>query len=386
VFIPPSDIPDERTITYGRLVCDIHPHKAEQHRVRLTVGGDRINYPGDTATKNADLTTSNCLWDSTVSTPGARYMCADVKKFYLNTLLDRPEYMQLALIINPQEIIDKYKLMEKERNGKLYIRIDKGMYGLPQAGRLANNLLVTRLAPHGYLPCTHTHGLWRHDTKPITFTLAVDDFRIKYLGKENADHLLNALKEHYEVTEDWAKKLYCGISLDWNYHNRTVDLSMPGYIANALHKFQHKHPDRPQHAPYPARTPQYGATIQITPEVLDSPSLTPQGSKRIQQVVSALLYYGRAIDGTIMTAIGSLASQQATATEDTEKKLTQLLNYCSTHPDATIRYHASNMILNIHSDAGYLNEPEARSRAGEHFLMSSTPKNGVQQHNGSILT
>jgi hypothetical protein len=119
------------------------------------------------------------------------------------------------------------------------------------------------------------------------------------LGKENADHLLNALKEHYEVTEAWAGKLYCGISLDWNYDNKTVDLSMPGYIANALHKSQHKHPDRPQHAPYPARTPQYGATVQLTPAVLESPTLTTQGRKRIQQVVGALLYHGRAIDGTI---------------------------------------------------------------------------------------
>jgi hypothetical protein len=183
VFIPPSEIPKERTITYIRLVCDIRPHKAEQHRVRLTVGGDRINYPGETATKNEDLTTSKCLWNSTISTPGARYMCADVKKIYLNTLLERPEYMQLALTITPQEIIDKYKLMEKESNGKVYIRIKKGMYGLPQAGILANNLLVTRLAPHGDRPCTHTHGLWRHGTKPITFTLVVDDFGIKYLGK-----------------------------------------------------------------------------------------------------------------------------------------------------------------------------------------------------------
>jgi hypothetical protein len=143
------DIRKERTITYGRLVFDIRPHKVEQHRVRLTVGGDMINYPGETATKNADLTTSKCLWNSTISTPGARYMCANVKKIYLNTLLDRSEYMQLALTIIPQEIIDKYKLMDKEKNGKVYIRIDKGMYGLLQAGRLANNLLVTWLAPHG---------------------------------------------------------------------------------------------------------------------------------------------------------------------------------------------------------------------------------------------
>jgi hypothetical protein len=161
---------------------------------------------------------------------------------------------------------------------------------------------------------------------------------------------------------------------------------MPGCISNTLHKFQHKQPERPQHAPYPAPKPQYGTKVQLTSEVVDSPTLTPQGKQRIQQVVVALLYYGRAIDGTIMTAISSLASQQATATEDTDAKLIQLLNYCATHPDATIRYHASDMILDIHFDSGYLNEPEARSRAGGNFCMSSKPRNGEQQHNGSIIT
>jgi hypothetical protein len=125
-----------------------------------------------------------------------------------------------------------------------------------------------------------------------------------------------------------------------------------GYIANALHKFQQKQPERPQHAPYPAQTPQYGSKVQLTPKILNSPTLTPQGKKIIQQVVGALLYYGRAIDRKIMTAVSSFASQQAAATEDTEAKIIQLLNYCATHPDATICYRASDVILNIHSDAG----------------------------------
>jgi hypothetical protein len=201
VFIHASEIPKERTVTYRRLVCDIRPQKAEQHRVRLTVGGDRISYPGETATKNADLTTSKCLWNSTISTPDARYMCADVKNFYLNTLLDRAEYMQLALTIIPQEIIDKYKLMDKEKMVKFSFKLTTKYMGYrKQADWQTTYLLVTRLAPHGYLPCQHTHGLWQHDTKPVTFTLVVDYFRIKYSGKENADHLLNALKENYEVT------------------------------------------------------------------------------------------------------------------------------------------------------------------------------------------
>jgi hypothetical protein len=88
----------------------------------------------------------------------------------------------------------------------------------------------------------------------------------------------------------------------------------------------------------------------------------------------------------MLTAISALSSQQVTATDDTDLKLLQLLNYADSHPDASIRYSASEMILNIHSDAGYLNDTEARSRAGGHFFMSSKPKCGQQQHNGALLT
>jgi hypothetical protein len=137
------------------------------------------------------------------------------------------------------------------------------------------------------------------------------------VGKDNMDHLLNALNENYEVTEDWEGKFYCSILLKWDYSNGTVFLSMPGYIENTLHKFQHNKPDQPQHAPYPARTPQYGSTVQITPEVANSPTLDPKRKQRIQQVVGALLYDARSVDPAIMTAISSLASQQSTATEET---------------------------------------------------------------------
>jgi hypothetical protein len=116
-FIMTAQVPQERKLTNGRLVCDIRPQKAEQHRVMLTMGGDRIDYPGETAMKNTNLTTSKCLWNSTLSTDGARYLIADVKNFYLNTILDRPEYTKLALSIILQEIIDKYKLSEKEKTG-----------------------------------------------------------------------------------------------------------------------------------------------------------------------------------------------------------------------------------------------------------------------------
>ena len=95
----------------------------------------------------------------------------------------------------------------------------------------------------------HTSGLWRHVNQPISFTLVVNNFGVKYVGKEHADHLINAIKGTYKCTEDWKGELYCGISLKWDYEEQTLDFSMPGYIKEVLVKYLHDKPARPQHAP-----------------------------------------------------------------------------------------------------------------------------------------
>ncbi|KAL7528763.1 hypothetical protein ACHAXR_002616 [Thalassiosira sp. AJA248-18] len=87
------NIPGDRTVTYARIVVDYRPQKKDPNRVRITAGGNLIDYPGELTTRTADLTTSKILWNSTISTLGARYACADAKNFYLCTPLDRYEYM-----------------------------------------------------------------------------------------------------------------------------------------------------------------------------------------------------------------------------------------------------------------------------------------------------
>ncbi len=106
------------------------------------------------------------------------------------------------------------------------------------------------LAPHGYHECKQTPGLWKHTTRPISFTLVVDNFGMKYRRKEDINHLLKAIKERYELTKDWDGDLYCGIRLKWDYHHCTLDISMPGYIHKQLQKYRHDCPKRPQHCPY----------------------------------------------------------------------------------------------------------------------------------------
>jgi hypothetical protein len=77
--------------------------------------------------------------------------------------------MVINLVLLPQETIDKYDLNKLSQDGKVYIEVQKGMYGLPQAGILANELLQRNLAKDGYSLTTHTHGLWTNDTRPISF-------------------------------------------------------------------------------------------------------------------------------------------------------------------------------------------------------------------------
>ena len=125
------------------------------------------------------------------------------------------------------------------------------MCGLPQAGILANNKLKAHLSKFGYYPTKFTPGLWKHESRHVTFALTVDGFFIKYTDTQDTTHLLNALKQQYTISEDWEATLYCGVTLDWNYQKRTRILSMPGYVKDSLQSFQHNKPNRAQHAPHP---------------------------------------------------------------------------------------------------------------------------------------
>jgi hypothetical protein len=162
--------------------------------------------------------------------------------------------------------------------------------------------------------------------------------------------------------------------LEWNYNERYLDIQMPAYVPDKLHEFGHKPPKQPQHAPYPAPEPRFGKAAQEPAPADTMPALDANGKIRIQKVVGSFLYYGRACDITILKALNSLARQQSKPTKATAKRTDHLLDYLATHPDAVIRYYASDMILNIHSDASYFNEPDGRSTAGGHYFLGRLPR------------
>ena len=223
-----QDVPKDRMkdVTYGQFVCMVRPEKAEQHRTRFTVGGDRINYPGEVATPTVEMLVAKLLFNSVVSTPGAKFMTMDISNFYLMTPLKRPEFIRINLRDIPDEIIKEYKLKNiSTANGTIYIRADKGMYDLPQSGLLVNELLEKRLNKRGYYQSKLVTGLWRHKWRPVQFTLVVDDFGVKYAGKEHAKHLKDTLEETYKVTTEWNGKRYIGITLYWDYNASLTESS-----------------------------------------------------------------------------------------------------------------------------------------------------------------
>jgi hypothetical protein len=173
------------------------------------------------------------------------------------------------------------------------------------------------------------------------------------------------------------------MTLKWDYDKRTCNISMPGYASNVLSKFQHDAPKHPQHTPSRYVTPVYGDKTQYATKD-ETPPLSAQQRLTIQKVTRSVLYYDRAVDPTVLMPLNDIATKQIKATEKTQAATNQLLDYLATHPDATIIYHASDMILHIHSDASYLSVSNARSRLGGlFFLGNKSPEQDTL--NGSIL-
>ena len=125
------------------------------------------------------------------------------------------EYMKLTLAGISDKIINQYNLRSLSSDGWVYLEIRKGMPGLKQAGRITNDRIKAHLPHFGCAPVPRTDALRKHTTEPITFYLVIDDFGVKYIGKENADHLIQALQKLYTISINWTGYIFCGLIIDW---------------------------------------------------------------------------------------------------------------------------------------------------------------------------
>ena len=140
------------------------------------------------------------------------------------------EYMRMKLIDFPAHVQQQYNLHAHAKNGYVYLKIRRSIYGFPQAEKLANKYLQDKLSSRRYYEVSHTPVLWKHAYRPIDFSFVVDNFGVQYVGEDNKHHLIDSLKEDFAISEDWTWGLYYEINLKWDCNNLTLDISMPEYI------------------------------------------------------------------------------------------------------------------------------------------------------------
>ena len=186
-FIPRSKLPKHKKATYLRVISNYRLSKADPYRVRWTVGGNKIEYTGNTSTPTADLTTAKLVFNSVVSTPNAEFATVDISDFYLFTDMDESEYMWIPIqFLNPEVMA---------ANSKTSFLTDGSSQKLRKACTACHKLAALHTTNQfSILSQTDTIRAreltdWRHVTRPILFSLVVDAFGIKYVGKQHAQHL-----------------------------------------------------------------------------------------------------------------------------------------------------------------------------------------------------
>jgi hypothetical protein len=374
-FIPWEEKPKGRIVSYynPQIRVKIKDGGAKEYRVRGTYGGNISDYLGPKAARTADMTSIKILLNA-VASEGAEFMTADIKDFYLGTPMQRTEYMRVHLDQIPPQAREKYVAGGMaNKDGYVLAEISKGIYGLAQAGRLAQQRLCDHLAKHGYRPISKVNPcVFKHEKNNVVFCLVVDDFGVKYKDRRHAEHLMDTLKMMYTVKEDWQGRAYVGFDIRQDRERGTVTLSMPRYIDDAAERFNID-------TSVKLESPAQGGCIDDGGEH----AATDEQKKRIQQIVGVLLYYARAVDPTIIVRVSKLSSEIATATVSTLKAAERVLQYAATNPRAEVTYHKSEMKLTAYSDASYLTERNARSRRGGVFFLGDHGRDDLL--NGPIL-
>jgi hypothetical protein len=148
--------------------------------------------------------------------------------------MERAEYMRLKILNIPEKVIQHYNFMSLvTQDGYVYCKITRGMYGLPQSGIIAQELLEKRLAEYGYHQSKIINGFWKHKTRPTCFTPVINNFAVKYVNDEDVEHLINAIKKYYPMMVEKEATKYIGLTIEWEYKNCKAHIHMQGYLQKA---------------------------------------------------------------------------------------------------------------------------------------------------------
>jgi hypothetical protein len=362
-------LPNGRTATYANTVgYKKIINGTPVFRVRLAFGGNLSDYDGERSSSMVDITTVKVAFNHLVSDENLDYCTLDLKDMYLQSKLDRPEFMRMPLAQIPMNLRVKLGMAHLPEHTMILWQVDQALYGMPQAGMLAQRDLDGILRAGGFYTTPTTPCLYKHRTRTIIFTVWVDDFFVIYKRNDrtDVDYLMSVLSTKYEFKTDWTGSNYLGLHLEYDRSKRELTISLPGFIMRMLAELGITKGGHDPGSPIVYTAPRYHAGPQL--EAIDeSPKLDKADIHFVQSVVGRLLFFGRMVAPAIELAVNRIGSVQANATSTVLKAVHRLLQYCAHHPDHTITYRPSNMQLVIHSDGSHLSESYSRSRAAGVF-------------------
>jgi hypothetical protein len=203
------------------------------------------------------------MLNSVISRKGSQFLTIDIKNFYLDMPMVDPEYAHIKITNIPKEFILEYGLAGKEdHNGWIYFEIQRGCYGLPQAGILANNLLRGHLEKEGYYEAATTPYLWKHKWRPIQFCCIINDFGVEYVGIKHFNHLLAVLQQYRQVQTNMAGNKIVGLNVQWDFPSKQVCINMKCYVNDPLLNLNWPMPKKPQLLPFTATPIAYDQKTQ----------------------------------------------------------------------------------------------------------------------------
>ncbi len=334
-------------------------------KVRGTVDGSRLPVDEPVTAETADTDVIKTHFHATVSSRRKR-ATIDVEKFYVGSPMSKAYYMTMRSCQLPDSVRQDPIVSRLIKNDCILVKIQKGLYGLPQAGRLARDRLVSHLAKAGYIESDHVPSYFRHNQRDVSFVLTVDDFDVSYAKDEDLEHLLSHLRQLYKITVDLDGRRYVGIDTHYDRAAGTMVLSMDRYYTQALESLGVQKHSREPAAPMPYVPPTYGRHgPQRTPACDASPAATLEEKQFLQRCLGTWLYPARWVDPALLAPLSRLAAQQTAPTKHTMHLLQVLLQWIAWHPTPRQTIRASEMLLIAAADASFLCETNSRSRAGE---------------------
>ena len=356
-----ADLPAGRVPSYLVLVLE----DKKGPRVRAAYDGGHQDFVGSATARVSSMPAKKLLLNHAVSLD-KHIMSLDIKDFFLNEInvLDRPEFMWARMDQFAPATIKEYNLEQYENKGRVLMQVDKPIYGLKQAAKLALQALGKVLEQNGYKE-TEEECIFASTTPgdETVFVLHVDDFGIAYKDPKHVDKLKGVLaKAGYEYTTDESASKFCGFSIERDWKLRLISIYMPEYVPKALERFNLQD-IAPADTPYfeinKTFSPRQEAMEEDQSEVLSEPLI-----KLLQEKIGTLRYLASALRTDIDVYTSKAASRQANPTKELMRDVDRIFAYLKKYPNLGVTYHASDMVLMAHTDASFDSERGSRSRSG----------------------